>query len=102
MKFLRRSRDLIRVELGHWLLGSLEEHRLPRRSPCVYEGVHECLNVLKKEKALIKYYQDKSEKDALTRLVSKNPSPKTNIVFKDWEPIILSKKKWRKDSQIFL
>lgn len=87
MKFLRRLSTLTRVELGHALLGKIEEHRLPIRSLVKYEGPVEALKVLRKERDDLLRYRYRSEITA--------------EAYAPWKPMKFSKKRWRKDSQIF-
>ncbi len=87
MNFLRRLSTLTRVELGHALLGKLEEHRLPIRSLVQYEGPIEALKVLRKEKEELLRYQCKYT---------------CEHQYEPWKPMNFSKKRWRKDSQLFL
>jgi hypothetical protein len=87
MQFLRRLSTLTRVELGHALLGKLEEHRLGPKSLVRYEGPVEALKVLRKEREELLRYQCEEP--------CEHP-------YKPWKPMKFSKKRWRKDSQLFL
>ncbi len=73
-----------RIELGHWLLGHLEEHRFPHGA-ISYKGPFEAFKAIRAEIEQIRLNGYKGPKEAL-----------------EWEPIKLSLKRWRKDAQLFL
>lgn len=91
MKFLDRLKHLVRVELGHALLGQLEEHRLPVRTKIKYVGPVEALKAIQKNRQEALLYDIPG---ALDKLVS-------STVPMSWKPINLSKNRWRKDAQLF-
>jgi hypothetical protein len=88
MQFLQRLNTLIRVELGHALLGKLEEHRLGPKSLTKYEGPIEALKVLRKEREALLHYQCDGKP--------------CEHLYEPWKPMNFSKKRWRKDSQLFI
>lgn len=83
-KFGKRLIALIRVELGHVLLGKIEEHRLGPCSATKYTGPTEALRIISRE-AKQKASNSYVERDYCV-----------------WEPAQILRKKWRKDSQLFL
>jgi hypothetical protein len=93
MRFLQRLTTLVRIELGHALLGKLEEHRFKLRSRIRYQGPIEALKVIKAEQAAIALYKDHKwpEYDKAARGFST-----------EYQPMDLSRKRYRKDMALFL
>jgi hypothetical protein len=85
----QRLRHVIRVELGHALLGHIEEHRLPYRSTTKYEGPIEALKVLRNEKA------------ELIRNKGTDVSTKEPLEYESKKYVPFLTKSQRKDAQLF-
>ena len=93
MRFLQRLITLVRIELGHALLGRLEEHRFKLRSRVRYQGPIEALKVIEAEQGKIALYKDHKwpEYDKATR-----------SFLTEYPPMDLSRQRYRKDMALFL
>ncbi len=94
MKALSRLRHVIRIELGHALLGKLEEHRFKIRSLVKYEGPIDALKAIKSERDERLHYGYIEDRGPHGEITWRNEL--------EYEPTQLSRKRWRKDSQLFI